>query len=334
MGVVNYSSFAKIVYEHMIKKDMTALANSFFSFLIDEPNYIPNDNGDIFTINSRLAREWFRCETNISPTLRGAAAKQKIIDMAPNYIGTVIEKLIYEDQQDVMYKELYELVKSDTSVPREIYDEISSYYNDLEVFEFTSRLFLYSLTQDNNHNHIVRSSKNRKLQSLEELVASLNSVLCKLPKPISIEVPEELDENEMIYVKALLEAYSDKEGVTITSRNDLGEYIELSENFSRQRKSYYAAESVRESLRDTFQEKDYKEFDSFKKDIYDSVIEVVEDDYPNGYVRMNKTVSKAASIPLHSLLSMLPGWLTPEVKKGACHMLVNDGDICWVKKHE
>ena len=105
MGVVNYSSFAKIVYEHMIKKDMTALANSFFSFLIDEPNYIPNDNGDIFTINSRLAREWFRCETNISPTLRGAAAKQKIIDMAPNYIGTAIEKLIYEDQQDVMYKE-------------------------------------------------------------------------------------------------------------------------------------------------------------------------------------------------------------------------------------
>ena len=158
---------------------------------------------------------------------------------------------------------MYELVKSDTSIPKEIYDEISSYYDDLEVYEFASRVFLYSLTQDNNYNHIVRSSKSRKLQSLDDLVASLNSVFAKLPKPISIEVPEELDENEMIYVKALLEAYSDKEGVTITSRNDLGAYIELSENFSRQRKSYYAAESVRESLRDTFQEKDYKEFDSF-----------------------------------------------------------------------
>ena len=138
----------------------------------------------------------------------------------------------------------------------------------------------------------------------------------------------------MIYVNELLKAYGDKEHVSIITREELKSYRELNDNFNRQRKSYYAAESIRESIRDTFQEKDYREFENFKKDIYDGVIETVEEDYPNGYVRLNKTLSHATIIPLSSLLNMLPGWISPEVKKGACHMLVNDGKIRWVKKDE
>lgn len=318
----------------MNKKNMSAIANSFFAFLIGEPNHILNENGEPYCWNAREAGEWFRCETNIYPNLRKAAATPKIIDNATNHIGKAIEELIYENQQTAFYKDLYDLVESDFSILDELKKDMESEYADGNTFEFVSKVFLYSVTQDNTLNKKVRKRKGTSKLSLNDLVADIKGVMSKLPRPIIIQIPDELDETEMIYVEALLKAYSDKEGVTIATREELKKYQKLDENFSRQRKSYYAAESVRESIRDTFQEKDYKEFDCFKKDIYDGVIDVVEEDYKDGYLRLNKTMIQAASLPLSSLLSMLPGWITPEVKKGTCHMLVNDGKIKWVNKND
>lgn len=335
MAKLNYSSFANIIYKHMIKKDMTAISMSFFHFLIEEPNYIKNENGDVYCWNSREAGEWFRCETDIYPNLRSAAARQNIIDMAPNYIGDAVEELIYENQVKSLISELYELVQSDSSIPNDILGSIKQDYEDEYDYEFISKVFLYSVTQDNTLNHKKRSSKKKvEKLSLDDVIAGIRGAMAKLPRPIVIEVPDDLDSSEMIYVEALLKAYGDKENVVIATREELKTYKELDKNFSRQRKAYYAAESVRESVRDTFQDKDYKAFDEFKKDIYDGVIDVIEDAHPNGFARLNKTMTQAVNVPLNSLLSMLPGWITPEVKKGTCHMLVNDGDIKWVAEDE
>ncbi len=334
MALLNYSSFAHIVYKYMKKKNMTAIATSFFEFLIDEPYYIQNEKGEPYSWNSREATEWFRCKTNIYPNLREAAAKKEIVDSAPDYIGDVIEELIYENQQPAFYKELYELAEGDETIPSDIKHDMENEYDDGNTFEFVSKVFLYSVTRDNTLNKKPKKRKNSGKLSLNDLIANIKVAMAELPRPIIVSIPDEPNQTEMVYVKALMAAYSEKEGVIIVSREELKKHKDLEDNFSRQRKSYYAAESVRESLRDTFQEKDQKEFDNFKKDIYDGVIDVVEDDHKDGYSRLNKTLIQAASLPLNSLISMIPGWITPEVKKGVCHMLVNDKKIEWVKKNE
>lgn len=335
MSKLNYSSYANLFAKHMIKKDMTKISKMFFEFIIDEPNYIENEKGELYCWNSREAREWFRGEKNIYPNIREACAKSEIIEMAPDYLGDVFDDLLYENHQDIFYRELYDFIEQDDTIPEEIKTEFEADYDDSCFYDFASKAFLYAVTQENNQNYVSRSKKKitDKL-SLEDLVVNIKKSMANLPKPVIIEVPEELDKEEMIYVEALLEAYSDKEHVTIATREELKKYKQLDENFSRQRKSYYAAESIRESVRDTFQEKDYKAFELFKKDVYDGVIDVVDDDYSNGYARLNKTLSQAVLVPISSILNILPGWITNEVRKGACHMLVNDGMIRWVKNYD
>ena len=146
--------------------------------------------------------------------------------------------------------------------------------------------------------------------------------------------PEDcFEKDEMKYITALLEAYSDELGVRIDTVEALKAYSKFFAHFGRQRKDYYSAETIRRFVRDTLT--DGKQFDVLKTEIYDGIIDVHEKDYENGYKRLVADLAQAVQVNTSkSLLDSKLNCVGNSVRKGVCHMLVNDGKIRWVETDE
>ena len=137
----------------------------------------------------------------------------------------------------------------------------------------------------------------------------------------------------MKYITALLEAYSDELGAQIDTVEALKAYSRFFAHFGRQRKDYYSAETIRRFVRDTLT--DGKQFDVLKNEIYDGIIDIHEQDYENGYKRLVADLAQAAQVNTSkSLLDSKLNCVGNSVRKGVCHMLVNDDKIRWVEIDE
>jgi hypothetical protein len=108
----------------------------------------------------------------------------------------------------------------------------------------------------------------------------------------NITPPEEVAEQEILYIKKLMDVYREAEGIAEFSRDTLKQYdSKYGEHFKRQRKDFYAAESVRQGTRETYGETDPDQFEVLKEETYDGVIDVWEQYYSNGLVRLNTVLA-------------------------------------------
>jgi len=155
---------------------------------------------------------------------------------------------------------------------------------------------------------------------------------------ISIKLPErllppvEIRPDELLYIKELLAAYADAESVEDITKETLPNYHpKYQRNFEEQRKHYYNADYIRQSVREVFIEEDNIQFEVLKDDVYDSVSITYNQDYDNGYTRLIEVLKHASIIPANkSLLVNIPNLIGGSEKMGVCHILVNDGKIKWV----
>ena len=149
-----------------------------------------------------------------------------------------------------------------------------------------------------------------------------------------VKAPDDhFEKEEMKYITALLEAYSDELDVQIDTVEALKAYSRFFVHFGRQRKDYYSAETIRRFVRDTLT--DGKQFDVLKTEIYDGIIDVHEQDYESGYKRLVADLAQAVQINTSkSLLDSKLNCVGNSVRKGVCHMLVNDDKIRWVETDE
>ncbi|KJR44365.1 hypothetical protein UF75_5255 [Desulfosporosinus sp. I2] len=151
--------------------------------------------------------------------------------------------------------------------------------------------------------------------------------------PDKIDPPKALDSNELIYVTELLKAYAEAIGIEEFPIDVLEKYSRYNQNFARQRKDYYSAETIRRFVRDVFT--DSKQFEVLKDETFDGIIEVLESDYSNGFERLNAVVKHASTVSTDkSLLSSKLHCIGNSEKKGVCHMLVNDKRLKWVNNDD
>ena len=157
-------------------------------------------------------------------------------------------------------------------------------------------------------------------------------------KPIKIITPpDEVVEYELSYIKKLMAAYGEAEGIVGFSKENLEQYDhKYGEHFKRQRKDFYAAESVRQGTRETYGETDPDQFEVLKEETYDGIIDVWEQDYVNGYIRLNMVLAQATQIRIDRCwLCRDTDWIGNSQKKGVCHILANDDSIKrWVNTNE
>lgn len=113
----------------------------------------------------------------------------------------------------------------------------------------------------------------------------------------------------------------------------LDTYPAHKENFSNQRKYYFAAEAVRRGTRDLYGTKEKDQFEVLKDEMYEGVTEVWEDEAKNGLARMRKVMAQATKTSLDKCrICRDTEWVGNSQRKGVCHFLVGENRLKgWVR---
>ena len=155
----------------------------------------------------------------------------------------------------------------------------------------------------------------------------------KVQFPKDMSPATEITKQELYYINALLEAYSEYAKISFHDVKSLEANKSLYEDLQSQRKYFYSAETVRRFVRDTFTNEN--DFQRLENEIYEGIKEIHEEDYENGYIRLKKDMAQASLINTSkSLLDSKLNLIGVSEKKGICHMLVEDKSISWIKKYE
>jgi hypothetical protein len=328
MEILNYGSYAKAISKGMARKNMTQIAKVLFEFIIQNGDVVDR-NGNSYLITSKQASSWYKQEEPIPQVLVDATKLPNVVCEADTYFeNEVLEHLIIPQKEANTYKEIIALVDGDDSIPQETKNDFIELHESDNQGAFLARVFMYAIACPCDSSKVFKSEA---VSNISEDVNMLIEMLQKLPKPVELLPPDNLAEHEMCYVNELMRAYASAAGVECLVKEDLDDYDTYRENFMRQRKDYYLAESIRESARDSLSELKTDEFQVLKEETYDGIYEVVHDDYDNGYKKLNGVMKHVTTVKLSkSLLTRLPGWIGAGEKKGMCHMLVNDKVFRWV----
>ncbi|MCL5058104.1 MAG: restriction endonuclease [Actinobacteria bacterium] len=154
-----------------------------------------------------------------------------------------------------------------------------------------------------------------------------------IDNPNPLNVPTKYEADELKYIKELFDAYSEVLGRIIKNIDNLQGFATFLNNFQRQRKAYFSAETIRRFVRDTFS--DSKEFNVLKEEVFDGIIDTCEKSFCNGFERLNAVMQQVVSVSTSkSLLDSKMKYIGNSEKKGVCHMLVNEDRIKWVNGDE
>lgn len=135
--------------------------------------------------------------------------------------------------------------------------------------------------------------------------------------------PESLASSETNYVRAILDAYEDRLGIVLVGPDSLND-PELSHHFSRSRREFYSAESLREFSRDNVPS---GTFERLLDEVHDGVVDVVEGTHPNAFERLLATVKQAKTLQLTANALVARIWASD--RGGMCHQLANDLRVRW-----
>lgn len=334
MDKLNFSSFAKIIKKGVPKSTMIDITNLLLNSITDHESVL-NTKGEPYVINNYYTHQWWHQLDDIPTPIKEAAASAKIMSIATAYFeNEVIPKLSPQKEIDT-YSNLKDLIKYDRDISDDTRNELSSHYDNNNLTEFLKETFLYAVQKINKLPKPSKNPNDNISNIMTEDINELNKLLQRFPKPIPLVPPEDLKDHEMLYISELLAAYSEHNNVDIITQNNITNYPKLKKNFDRQRKDYYAAETIRQSVRDTFAFCDINEFNVLKEESYDGIIDVCEDEYPDGFTRLKEVMRHVTLIQLNkSILLRLPRWIGSSERKGICHMLVNDEQIKWVNQDE
>lgn len=188
-----------------------------------------------------------------------------------------------------------------------------------------------SVTKDKKHIHEVTATTVYLDHSDGKIHIGNESI--SIPKEFL--PPDDIAVQENIYVNALFAAYGDaenREPITIDDLPSLSSK-KYERNFKNQRKNFYKAEHLHRSVREVFVDSD-KQFDILKNDTLEYIQETYEGDYKHGYERLIKVLERAVDSRTTSILDSVQNMISPSVRKGICHMLVNDKELTWVLDNE
>lgn len=145
-------------------------------------------------------------------------------------------------------------------------------------------------------------------------------------------IPNSTQGNELCYIKKILQAIAEKEGVPEITLEDLKNYyIRYDKVITIQRERFFSAENLKVFAKKHLLSDVY--FEDLKEDIYYGICDYMERSFDNGYERMNVVLSNVATIDLNHNLLVKYDLVFPQDRQGICHHLSNEReDIIWTNK--
>lgn len=328
MTVFNYKEFYNAFENGFIEKNKTDISELLFKPLF-EPAELVDKNGTPYAIDNNNASKW--CNGNSIPAkVRKAVVDEIYKDDINLYFNRNVLDSIEDDLKQDMLDSLIHLVNS-SNLNDSRKKQLNDYYQREEYGDFLAYAFMSA---------IIGSSKtaNKQTQPIpsegnpEGALEDFRKIVQKYyTKPVSLPVPEEIDEQELKYVTALYAAYKKTSGKNINDTDDLGNY---KKHFDRQRKNYYLAETIHRELRDTIHHNEVG-FDTLKEEVEEGIVETSERVYASPVEKVDSVMEKAGAVPIsHNTDEIMLGWIGVGEKKGVCHMLVNEDRLKWVDDDE
>lgn len=318
MSRLCFGTYAKILQDAMQEpNDNQAIADLLLGLITDE-QIIPK-------VVSRL----FNFKQEVPRAIVAKASSATVVQGAYKYFNEKVVAFLNPHNKEELLPRMTQLIKDDRSITENKKTALLAKASTGLLNEFLADTFLYAIHRINKAPIDVDTEMSSDITPILDNIARLQDILASLPnRPETLAVPEEVESEELIYVKELLAAYADAEKIPEMSKESLDLYPKYKSDFGRRRKDYYAAETIRRASRDVFGDRDPDQFSILKDETYDGVIDVHSQDYPHGVARLNAVMSQAAAIPVNKcILSRMPNWIGASEKKGVCHILVNDRRI-------
>lgn len=253
--------------------------------------------------------------------------KNEIIDF---FVNDFFSKYIFEDESDLLIEELNDLVKSDDEISNKEKEKVFSLKDKISEEEYLANLYLLALKRSKVltlvNNEIIKKETTVSHNKFEIVDGELFFGGAKINVPERIIPEKNINLQEEKYVSELLFAYAEDKNIEKVTIDSIPN--EYQSHFQRNREYYYSAVRIKRRLRDIIP----IEFENFKEDIFEGIVEVVGKDYPNSYQRIENTFIHISQMEkTKSRIEELKGWIGLKERKGVCHMLVNEGKISWKK---
>lgn len=237
---------------------------------------------------------------------------RKFYFVSPKGCGTSLSKLL---QNPI---ELKEAIKTNwmkycenaiSSIQIKLEGELLEWVNNFD-FSIFSKIHTKNILKEhiNHPNHLIRFGGG--LPEREKLDTS--------------SIPSSIQNSETTYVNQLLSAYGSesKEDYKYVEEIDS---IELYKNhFIRARISFHHAEQLRNFSRDSLP---IDTFEDFQNEILDGIIDIVEDNHQNSFIKVKEAEKEARKVIISS--NPLKEVSIIYDRSGVCHQLVNDEKIKW-----
>ncbi len=235
--------------------------------------------------------------------------------IAPKGCGTALSKLLSSpvslrdkliDNWDKYCKDFI------TSTPIELKDDLLKYFMDFDFSIFSKIAIKDIIAEHSKHpNHLLW----------------FGGGLPDRPRLDEDTIPVDVQISETVYVNELLAAYGSETSTVYKFPSDLAGIDKYINHFSRTRINFHYAEQLRNFSRDSLPVGTY---DDFQKEIYDGIVDKIEDDHENGFIKVKEVESEARKIIIAS--NPLREVSLINDRTGICHQLVNDGKFKWLKK--
>jgi hypothetical protein len=321
------SELKKVWHDDISNED---LINLLYNAIILPMNVL-DKKGDLYYIDKSAVSKLANRESNVSPKIKKASDDKAVTGNIHQYFSSMVLVGISRGLEAQLIKGLEDLVNGDKSIADVTRNKLLANATEDSLARFLADLFLFAVKIKNKRN------KSSVSQGMSGETQDNSSQIKRQSPPLTVLVPPtEVTAEELPYVTALLEAYTDHEKCLPLSIEALEGYTRYKGNFHRQRKNYYTAESVRRAARDIYTEDFPNQFNILEDEIQSGIIEVWEEDHKSGFDRLNKVMGQSATIQLDRCwLARETDWIGVNQRKGVCHVLVNEKKLDgWLKKDE
>lgn len=145
-------------------------------------------------------------------------------------------------------------------------------------------------------------------------------------RPVTPEVPENLGDHEITYVRKLLTAYDSHADKKITEVSEANKFKVYKRHLKRSREDFSNAEALRNFSRDNMPNGSYE---SIQNQVKNGIADILDSTYSNGFDKVKDAVSETKKLQLP--ITPLTSCLTINDRGGICHQLANDDEeVSWV----
>jgi hypothetical protein len=142
------------------------------------------------------------------------------------------------------------------------------------------------------------------------------------PAPVGV-TPAEVQDIELLYIKGLLDAYSEREGVPFPDHGAAGAHPTHGPHLRMQRERYFDADAFIRFYRDSTTTKDT---DDLRKEILHGIYDAHITKHDDMLSRVNAVMIQAGNTQPAGPLAK---YARTPVKQGICHHFINEGQLTW-----